>query len=165
MAICRKKFQSGPRAIDQSHCLHCSKCASIAAGLLKHFVEAIGHLPFCGIRPLAHTGSACQGACCRVQTVQRRCSSGPPFLQLTNESPSSGARAMCPAISRPMSYLPVTRTVDITRDPRDPWRPWVAVEHRTRVPVLRLAHDQLVEICARFGWRIVTQSPVDAVTM
>jgi hypothetical protein len=55
-----------------------------------------------------------------------------------------------------MSYVPFVRTVEIIHDPRDLRRPWVAVDHRTRAPVLRLAHrDQLLEICVRFGWRIV----------
>jgi hypothetical protein len=47
-----------------------------------------------------------------------------------------------------MSYVPITRSVEIIHDPMDPHRPWVAVDHRTRAPVLRLAHrDQLLEIC------------------
>ena len=55
-----------------------------------------------------------------------------------------------------MSYVPITRSVEIIHDPKGPHRPWVAVDHRTRAPVLRLAHrDQLLEICVRFAWRIV----------
>jgi hypothetical protein len=46
------------------------------------------------------------------------------------------------------------RTVEIVHDPKDP-RPWVAVDRRTREPVLRLFNrDQLEQICLRFGWRI-----------
>jgi hypothetical protein len=56
-----------------------------------------------------------------------------------------------------MSYVPPTRSVEIIHDPKDPHRPWVAIDHRTRALVLRLAHrDQLLEICVRFGWRIVS---------
>jgi hypothetical protein len=57
------------------------------------------------------------------------------------------------------SYVPITRTVEIIYDPGDSRRPWVAVDHRTRAPVLRLAHrDQLLEICVRFGWRIADKT-------
>jgi hypothetical protein len=55
-----------------------------------------------------------------------------------------------------MSYVPpkFMRTVAIIHDPKDQ-RPWVAVDHRTREPVLRLGdRDQLEQICMRFGWRI-----------
>ena len=55
-----------------------------------------------------------------------------------------------------MPYVPLTRTVEIIHDPKDPRRPWVAVDHRTHAPVIRLAdRDQLSTICVRFGWRIV----------
>jgi hypothetical protein len=55
-----------------------------------------------------------------------------------------------------MSYVParLLRTVEIVHDPKDP-RPWVAIDRRTREPVLRLFNrDQLEQICLRFGWRI-----------
>ena len=55
-----------------------------------------------------------------------------------------------------MSYVPskLMRTVEIIHDPEDP-RPWVAIDRRTREPVLRLSNrDQLEQICLRFGWRI-----------
>jgi len=55
-----------------------------------------------------------------------------------------------------MSYVSVTRAVEVIHDLKDPRRPWVAVDHRSREPVLRLAdRDQLLQICMRFGWRIV----------
>ena len=38
-----------------------------------------------------------------------------------------------------MPYVPLTRTVEISHDPKDPRRPWIAVDHRTRAPVIRLA--------------------------
>jgi hypothetical protein len=54
-----------------------------------------------------------------------------------------------------MSHVPNSRSIEIIHDLKDPYRPWVAVDYRTRVPVLRLAHrDQLLEICLRFGWRV-----------
>ena len=65
-----------------------------------------------------------------------------------------------------MPYVPFTRIVEIIYDSNDPRRPWVAVDYRTRAPVLRLAHrDQLLEICVRFGWRIrpLPERPVGAV--
>ena len=55
-----------------------------------------------------------------------------------------------------MLYVPskLTRTVEIIHDPNDP-RPWVAIDRRTREPVLRLFNrDQLEQICLRFDWRI-----------
>jgi hypothetical protein len=48
------------------------------------------------------------------------------------------------------------RTVEIIHDPKDQ-QPWVAIDYRTREPVLRLGdRDQLEQkqICIRFGWRI-----------
>jgi hypothetical protein len=56
-----------------------------------------------------------------------------------------------------MLYVPskLSRTVEIVHDPNDP-RPWVAVDCRTREPVLRFFNrDQLEQVCLRFGWRIV----------
>jgi hypothetical protein len=62
-----------------------------------------------------------------------------------------------------MSYVPITRSVEIIHDLKDPRRPWVAIDHRTRRPVLRLAHrDQLLQICVRFGWRIVSGKALGA---
>jgi hypothetical protein len=47
------------------------------------------------------------------------------------------------------------RTVEIVHEPKDA-RPWVAIDCRTREPVLRFFNrDQLEQVCLRFGWRIV----------
>jgi hypothetical protein len=80
--------------------------------------------------------------------------------------PAVAPGQLAPLLSTPMPYVPFTRIVEIIYDSNDPRRPWVAVDYRTRAPVLRLAdRDQLLEICARFDWRIrpYPEGPVGAV--
>jgi hypothetical protein len=44
-------------------------------------------------------------------------------------------------------------SVEIVHDAR----PWVAIDCRTREPLLRFFNrDRLEQVCLRFGWRIVT---------
>jgi hypothetical protein len=52
-------------------------------------------------------------------------------------------------------------SVEIVHDPKDA-RPWVAIDCRTREPLLRFFNrDRLKQVCLRFGWRIVTVKPRD----